>query len=304
MQIRAKRIYNLDNYMRGVRPGTTVVPAMPLSAIQPGRLESAGFASTPAVGDTILPKSQGPVSRYNAEGSYIIHKDQPKETAYRQVMWKWVEWHGPYRRDQHDVRDVPYERYPRTFVPPPGVELTVAERDNEKFIVGPALEYIRGSEDLRHTINLFLELFGECVSLTSDLQPIVGVVHRRLNWEVLPKGELPWPQLSQRLRPIVKELPGGNQAVAWHRLEFMQTFEPSFTAVGAGGFRGYIVFGFPQAKLYFVESLHYGNATYVFGDDWERLSQMTKAEILNGDLQQARIIHTAGWEGRIRSALR
>ena len=31
--------------------------------------------------------------------------------------------------------------------------------------------------------------------------------------------------------------------------------------------------------IYVLESFEYGNATYVFDEDWERLSQMTKAKI-------------------------
>ena len=43
--------------------------------------------------------------------------------------------------------------------------------------------------------------------------------------------------------------------------------------------------------------------TYVFGEDWEQLSQMTKAEILTNELQRDRVIHREGWDGRIRDIL-
>jgi hypothetical protein len=52
-----------------------------------------------------------------------------------------------------------------------------------------------------------------------------------------------------------------------------------------------------------VESAHYGNATYIFGEDWARLSQMTKAEIIEGGLHRERIIHREGWEGEMRRVL-
>jgi hypothetical protein len=60
-----------------------------------------------------------------------------------------------------------------------------------------------------------------------------------------------------------------------------------------------VVFGFPEENIYVVESAFYGNATYVFRQDWEQLSQLTKAEIITGSLHTDRIIHTQGWEHRL-----
>ena len=74
-------------------------------------------------------------------------------------------------------------------------------------------------------------------------------------------------------------------------------------AQGRGGFSGYIVFGFPRKNLYVLESLYYGNATYVFRENWEKLSQLSKAVILSGNLQTARIVHQPGWEKEVRHLL-
>ena len=56
--------------------------------------------------------------------------------------------------------------------------------------------------------------------------------------------------------------------------------------------------------MYILECVHFGNATYVFGDDWEILSQMTKAEILNSDLQQDRLIHRENWDRSLAGLFR
>jgi hypothetical protein len=56
--------------------------------------------------------------------------------------------------------------------------------------------------------------------------------------------------------------------------------------------------------LSIVESLEYGNATYVFGKDWEALTQLTKAELIAGSLYEQRLIHRRGWEDDIRVLLR
>lgn len=82
-----------------------------------------GFSSELKPGETVLPSPKMvPVSRRNAEGSYIIHKDQPMETAYRTVEWTWKQWAGRGETvEVSDFVDVPYKRYPRTFVPPYGI---------------------------------------------------------------------------------------------------------------------------------------------------------------------------------------
>ena len=48
-----------------------------------------------------------------------------------------------------------------------------------------------------------------------------------------------------------------------------------------------------------LESVYTNNATYVFGADWELLSKLTKAEILNAELHDARLIHNDNWKQNI-----
>jgi hypothetical protein len=38
----------------------------------------------------------------------------------------------------------------------------------------------------------------------------------------------------------------------------------------------------------------------VFEDNWEALSQMTKADIINENLQKARLVHNKGWRDAIK----
>ncbi len=88
-----------------------------------------------------------------------------------------------------------------------------------------------------------------------------------------------------------------------HRLEAINKYNPDFAAVGEAGFHGYIILGFKEKNLYTLESLYYGNATYVFGENWEELSKMTKAQVLNESLQKDRIIHREGWDNQIAKIL-
>lgn len=53
-----------------------------------------------------------------------------------------------------------------------------------------------------------------------------------------------------------------------------------------------------------LESAYYGNATYVLGDDWQHLSQLMKAELLNGAFHEEHIVHGAeSWPARINELL-
>jgi hypothetical protein len=52
-----------------------------------------------------------------------------------------------------------------------------------------------------------------------------------------------------------------------------------------------------------MENVLYGNATYIFENEWEQFSRMTKAEIINNNLQKERFVHRNGWEDQIQSIL-
>ncbi|MPN37374.1 hypothetical protein SDC9_184891 [bioreactor metagenome] len=72
---------------------------------------------------------------------------------------------------------------------------------------------------------------------------------------------------------------------------------------GSGGFRGYLIFKFPEKGIFVMENLMYGNATYVFENEWEQFSQLTKAEIIDNHLQKERFEHRIGWEEKINNLL-
>ena len=153
-------------------------------------------------------------------------------------------------------------------------------------------------------MKIALELFGECSVLRSNLEDIIRAEVRRLNWEVLPQGRMPWERLKTHVDPFVRRQRRGNRPIIERRLQTINGYGPEFVALGRAGFSGYVVFGFPEKSLYVLESVNRDNATYVFEDDWRRLSQMTKAEILDHSLQKDRVIHREGWPSRIRNILR
>lgn len=300
MKIKQSKIRALEPYIKslGNSPSLLVGVAGP----SPEILGKIGFSKGLENGETILPPSSfGPVSRFNAGGKEVIHRDQPKETAYREAEWHWKEWHGRYDQvEQSKIVSVPYKRYPRTLISPPGIELTLTtDTAGNRTVVSPMFaDWQSNKEKLLHAVNLFLEIFGECAFFDNDLKLIKAPI-KRLNWRILPPGKRPWKILKTELAEVLNEITKGRKVVVESRLETINVFNPDFAAVGEGGFRGYVVLGFPSRNLFVLESLYFGNATYVFGERWEELSKRTKAEILNQSLQTDRIIHHLNWKSRI-----
>ena len=59
-----------------------------------------------------------------------------------------------------------------------------------------------------------------------------------------------------------------------------------------------------KKHLVLMENMIYGNATYVFRDNWEELSKLSKAEIIKNNLQDKRFVHRESWPYQISALLR
>lgn len=298
MIIKKRRIRKLERHLPENLQGQELRLGIIASPELMERIQKAGFPTLLTEGDRLLPSIVGPVTRFNAEGKNKVRRDQAMETAYRQVEWHWTEYHGKEKIEKSDIKDIPYQRYPREFIPPPSIELQVAQDAQGRMVV--TTDPIRFDDALHelllHAINVVLELFGQCETFTATHETISIEVTRQLNWEILPPGEYPWERLQQAVRPIVDRAKKGHQGAIWARLKEVDRYHPEFVATGRAGFHGYMIFGFPSRSLFVLESAYYGNATYVFDRDWETLSRLTKAEILAGNLQTDRLIHVCGWD--------
>ncbi len=126
---------------------------------------------------------------------------------------------------------------------------------------------------------------------------------RNANWSLLPPGQYPWSQIHQRVTRILESGDPLASAPVLSRLETLASFGPDEIYIGERGFRAYVAYIFRTRGLAVLESAMLDNATYVFDLDWHRVSQMTKAEILEGNLHRDRIIHTRTWQDRIKRLL-
>ena len=127
----------------------------------------------------------------------------------------------------------------------------------------------------------------------------------KLPWTFLPQGETPWrplnAYLTSRGRRTRHRFDADRLRTALKVLT--EDHRPNFVALGQDEFDGYAAFGFPRLGFCVMENFDYGNATYVFGEDWERLSRRTKAELISESLPIARLIHGATWAAHVERIL-
>lgn len=295
--INKKRIRKLNPYKNQLpRTSGAYVSSLTLTKSQ---LMRVGFEEDAASGTTILPRVTGRVSLYNAEGKNRVRRDKPMETAYRVVEWTWTQWDGT---EHSKLCDVSYKRYPREFIKPASMELTLSKNtEGETVVLSSLISGWRKKEGhLIHTINLFLELFGGCVILDEDKVEVLPASIRRVNWKLLPKGEYPFQRVKLELQPVLNRIKKGKRSFVDKRLECLNSFKPAYTVIGQNGFNGYVVMAYPDRNLYILESLRYGNATYVLDHDWQHISQLSKAEILNNSLHKGRVIHQTSWFAKMK----
>ena len=306
MIIRKKRIRNLSAYIGGIPIGAEFRPIVELDETRRMKLARIGFVDSPASGDTILPNGIGPISRFNADGKWQVHRDQPKEERYiRTVRWRWKQWAGGGQLEEHeDFRDIFRMCYSRSEVSAPGVELTYLERDGKIYVVAPALRNLNEMQvSMLHSINLLLELFGWCELVKGDLSRFSNIIVKRLNWKMLPPGEYPWPRLKMHLGEVLKRTSENTQSVVFDRQETILSFCPDEQFIGTGGFSDYIAYKFKERGLVVLECIRKDNAIYVFGLDWGRFSKLTKSEIINANHHLARLVHTKGWKTKLARLL-
>ena len=48
----------------------------------------------------------------------------------------------------------------------------------------------------------------------------------------------------------------------------------------------------------------YGQATYVFDRDWEKVSKLTKKQIIDNNIAKARLIHNNSWKSEVAKLLK
>ena len=304
MIIRKTRINKLETQF-DIEEGTNII--IGVSNIDRfNNLNKIGFTQDLELGEQVLPAigsgvgKHSTITKFNSEGSYIKRPELGKETKYYQRLLTWKQWCG--RGETKEVTQIctiPYERICREPIAPPSIELRIVEKEGQKIIIADKkFIYKKDDELLKHAINLFLELFKECEIFKEDLSELTNLKNlKRLNWELLPKGPMPWGKLKEHLDPVLKQLKKTKRVADETRINYINSHNPTNRFIGTAGFTGYIGFEFKEFTI--LESLIYGNAIYVFDKNWLEFSKLTKKEILDRNLHIKRIIHKEGWEKEV-----
>lgn len=255
-------------------------------------------------GQSFLPAISGRFSEFNANGKLKIRRDLPKQKQDFHMNASHRDWAGNIHTS---VTTRSMMVYPRELQPPPSEYLSITSGPKGPTITSRVFSFSGLPEDdseesIVHLINLFLELFKKFEFVDENLvAPVASVV--KVNWKVLPAGVYPFSRVVNELTDLLKFLDENSRPVIQYRLKIISGYNPDFMAVGSGGFSDYVVLGFAEKKLFILESPKLGNATYVFRDEWEIFSQLTKRDILVGKLQHARLIHNSKWPSQLRQLI-
>lgn len=264
-------------------------------------LKNIGFSDELEIGDYLIPEPVGKVTSMNANGKEIIRRDLPKSPEPRSFFTTWKDWHG---QEHSGIQTRSIDMYPREYIHPQSQALHIIQLNNEKYVSTDALVLNEENEELNiHICNIMLECFGGFDITDAANQNLLSTKIRQLHWDILPPGEYPWARAKPLIGEITKKLTKTDKETVEARMEIITRYNPDFLATGRAGFSGYFVYGFRNKGVYILESIHLDNATYVFGDDWETLSKLTKKQIINGEIQHQRIVHDRAWKISIRQVL-
>lgn len=249
----------------------------------------------------MLPVPVGVFSDANANGLVVIRKDLPKETVYYSQNRTITDWHGY----EHDVVvNMPYHKFPRQNNVGKQIKVMVSEGKIKD--EGAILTFVFDKEiqkgtndwerDLVFLVNLSLELFGGFDIIDGDSSvSLLKTLHA--NWKILPPDEYPFEKIKSLLIEQITKSQVDPRHFDLGRLEFMESLQPDFRAIGIDQFMGYVVFGFKKTGHYILDNVKIGNAVYVFSGNWENLFKKTKKELISDKSGKIkRIVHRGGWK--------
>lgn len=249
------------------------------------------------VGDSVIPSYKfGALCNRNANGYSYPDKTKPKENRY--ITTNWIQ---PFGNEYASpvACDIYRPCYPLVKVPPMEIELTLYENEKaEKYVVALLTNVIRQNH-LIDVINIFLEIYGECIVFDNEINIDNNTKRHRCNWEILPPGELPSVHLKNQLRHNKEN----TDTYDMNRLKVLERYEVEQIVEGINGFDGYYAYVFGGFCV--LESASYGNATYIVPkENWEIWSQKTKKELFDENIVIEKLVHNANWEWHITKTIR
>lgn len=249
------------------------------------------------------PPSCGLYARRNIDGWEETRRDLPKE---QREITRWApSWNsGSYHLISRDIHAYPIDCHPAKSLT---ISATVIEHMANaalvRFRVDEPLK--KGSKsfsaDLQFNLRLLREAVGDAHVFDADLSDEEFARIQSVDWELLPKGSV--ERVLARLNGH-REINPERLKVASERLRVLDRLDHDGFIVGSGRFAQYFGAKFGR-RLVALENLEYGNALYVFEDNWEELTQLSRTELMRRrDPSVHRIPHLPGWQSFIRKLVR
>lgn len=154
MIIKKKKIRNIEKYIPLKDVNNIRLIGIKITKTNANKAIDIGFSKDLKIGEELLPKEIGSVTRFNSRGKVLIDKNEKElRDIYRPYHIK--DWHGQYHDGiAYEVR----ECNKKIYIKPDQIELKIINKNTDKYVV--AKEY--KENNLNHIINLFLEIFEEC----------------------------------------------------------------------------------------------------------------------------------------------
>ncbi|QCU21000.1 hypothetical protein BPGQ101_19680 [Bacillus altitudinis] len=298
-----KYIRSLEKYVKSVKGNFRL--GAKITSENKKQIEGIGFPVLEA-GQAMFPPIIGRFTRFNVEGKMNTRKDLPKETIYTSMYSTRREFRGRDKTEEvTDFVDIPRKVLKKELVPGTGFEIVLERKDDDLYLlINKTFNKDKDIESATVGANIILELVGYCEIFSESLDAYYKPKQlKRYNWIFLESNGLSWEKRKEHFKEIVESSKKSKQMVIWERLETIAEYKPDFEAIGQNGFSGYVVFGFKEKEIYVFESAIVGNATYVIKGDWENVSKMSKAEIMQNNLHEWRLIHRNDWKGRVKEVL-
>lgn len=249
------------------------------------------------------PRSRGLYARRNLDGWTDKRTDLPKE---KRTISSWApDWNNSgYHLITREVDAYPLEYHPAKL-------LTISATVLEELMEGAFVRFrvdqplARSAEgfaaDLKFNLCLLREAIGGAHVFDADLADEEYAKIQHVDWELLPRGSA--DRVLQGLASHKSVTPARLQ-VAAERLTTLDRLEHDGFIVGNGRFARYFGARFGE-RLVALENLEYGNALYVFDENWEQLTQLSRTELIRRrDQSVHRVPHVPGWQSAVRKLLR
>ena len=251
----------------------------------------------------LLPPSAGIHARRNVDGWNEKRQDLPKEL--RDISSWAPSWNsGGYHLVTREIEAYPIERHPAKLLTISATVLDpLAEGALIKFRVDQPLSRTDPgfARDLRFNLRLLREAVGQAHIYDADLSDEEFASIQHVDWDLLSPGSFDrvLTQLIAR-----KSFDPERLRVAKERLSMFDRFGHNGFIVGKGRFSRYFGARFGE-RLVVLENLEYGNALYLFEEDWEQLTQLSRTELIKRrDASVHRVPHLPGWQSAVRKLVR